>query len=447
MNDNRRFALIGLAILLGFIAYGLPLSLPPLAQIVLGIIVFAFVLWVSEAIPLHVTALLVAFLLITFGGFAADKVFAQFFDRVVVLVLGGFVLAVALHKHKLDEYLANKLLGRFGTSASMVLLGMLAVTAALSMWMANSAAAAICMPIAIVVLVKNKCIPNKSNFGKAMVIAVAYGATIGGIGTIIGSTPNVLAQKFLTENHMTFGFVEWLVRGFPFMVALLIAAWLILRFLYKPEISKVKLDHHPHPFSSAQKRVAFIFLLTVLLWITESIHGIHNSVVALVPVFLLYGLGLLDAKDFGKIDWGSLILIGGGIALGLGISDSGLANSFSGALGNALANQPLLLVFFGVAIIGILLTSFISNTAASAVLIPIITALSVVLGIDMTNLVVVAAIGVSMDFMFPMGTPPSALAYSSGYIHVSDLIKAGALLSIAGAILLAMFAFFGWPLI
>ena len=447
MSENQRYAVMGLAILLGFLTYGLPLPLPHAAQTVLAIIVLSFVLWISEAIPLHVTALLAAFLLITVGGFAADKVFAQFFDRVVVLVLGGFVLAVALSKHKLDEYLANKLLGRFGSSSSMVLLGMLAVTAGLSMWMANSAAAAICMPIALVVLAKNKCKPGHSQFGKSMVIAVAYGATIGGIGTLVGSTPNVLAQKFLAENHLSFGFVEWLIRGFPFMIALLIAAWLVLKTVFKSEIKTVELDPHPHPFTSNQKKVAVIFLLTVLLWVTESIHGVHNSVVALIPIVLFSVFNLLEPRDFQKIDWGSLMLIGGGIALGLGISDSGLATAFSSALGTALAHQPYIVVLLGVAVIGILLTSFISNTAASAVLIPIITALSVVLGVNMTNLVVVSAIGVSMDFVFPMGTPPSALAYSTGYIHVKDLIKSGVLLSIAGAILLALFAFAGWPVV
>ncbi|MFH0954585.1 MAG: DASS family sodium-coupled anion symporter [Candidatus Micrarchaeota archaeon] len=447
MDEKRRYAIMGLAILLAFVAYGLPLSLPSSAQTVLAIIVLAFVLWISEAIPLHVTALLAAFLLVTIGGFGPDKVFAQFFDKVVVLVLGGFVLAVALSKHKLDEYLANKLLGRFGSSASMVLLGMLFVSAALSMWMANSAAAAICMPIALVVLSKNKCKAGNSQFGKAMVIAVAYGATIGGIGTLIGSTPNVLAQKFLAENGLSFGFVEWLIRGFPFMIALLLAAWLVLKTVFKSEIKTVELDRHTNPFTQNQKKVAVIFLFTVLLWVTESIHGIHNSVVALIPIILFSVFNLLEPKDFQKIDWGSLILIGGGIALGLGITSSGLADSFSSALGTALANQPYFVVLLGVAIIGILLTSFISNTAASAVLIPIITALSVVLGVNMTNLVVVSAIGVSMDFIFPMGTPPSALAYGTGYIRVKDLIKSGVLLSIAGAVLLAIFAFLGWPVI
>jgi len=444
MGEKKRYAIILFSFIVFFAIYFSALPLEPQAKTVLGITALALILWISEAIPLHATAVLVAFLLVVFGNFAPEKVFAQYFDKVVVLVLGGFVLAIGLSKHKLDEFLAYKILGRVGNSPNLVLLGVIAAVAFLSMWMSNSAAAAIGMPIAIVILTQNKLKPRQSNFGKAMVIGVAYAATIGGIGTLVGSTPNVLSQKFLTEKGIQFGFMEWGVRGFPFMVAMVIVCWLVLRFVFKPEIKTLEMKKHLHPFTLEQKKVAAIFLLTVFLWVTESIHGIHNSIVALVPIVLLYVFKLIEPHDFQKAGWDSLIMIGGGIALGMAIESSGLSKLLSVFLASSFASQPYIVVLFLMGIFGVLLTSFLSNTAAAAVMIPIITAISVSLGLDMTNLVVAGAIGVSMDFMFPMGTPPSALAYSTGYIHTRDMLKSGILLSILGAILLALFGFFAW---
>ncbi len=443
-QGKHRYAIIVLALLLLGGTYFLPLPLPREAQATIAITVFAMVLWIFEVLPLYITALAVAVLLILLGGFPAEKVFAQFFDRVVVLVLGGFVIAVAMHKHKLDEYLAYKLLGKFNVSSKMLLLGMIFVTAFLSMWMSNSAAAAIAMPIALIVLAKNKMRPLKSNFGKSMVLAVAYGATIGGIGTLIGSTPNVMTQKFLTENGLQFGFLDWLIRGFPFMVVMIIICWILLFLFFIPEKKKVKMIKHPHPFTASQKKVAAILAGTIILWMTENVHGIHNSVVALIPVVLLYVLNLLDAQDFGKIDWGSLVLIGGGIALGMAIDVSGLDDVFSSGLHSALLGNSYFVILLALAGTGILMTSFLSNTAASAVLVPVITVLAATLGLNETNVVVVAAMGVSLDFIFPMGTPPSALAYATRYITIKDMMKAGLLLSILGAFVLAGIAYFTW---
>lgn len=165
---------------------------------------------------------------------------------------------------------------------------------------------------------------------------------------------------------------------------------------------------------------------------------------ALVPIILLYVFKLIEPHDFQKAGWDSLIMIGGGIALGMGIESSGLSRLLSDFLGSAFASQPYIIVLFLMGIFGILLTSFLSNTAAAAVLVPVITALSVALGLDMTNLVVAGAIGVSMDFLFPMGTPPSVLAYSTGFIHTKDMLKAGIVLSLAGAVLLALVGYFTW---
>lgn len=445
-KTHKRWIILLSAVLFFIILSLLPLGLSNQAQMTIAIIGFALVLWISEVIPLHATALAVALFLIVFGQFPAEKVFAQFFDKVVVLVFGGFVLAIAMHKHRLDEYLAHKLLGKFGVASSTVLLGVLTATAFLSMWMSNSAAAAIAMPIALFILAKNRMRPVKSQFGKSLILAVAYGATIGGIGTLIGSTPNVIAQKFLTEHALSFGFLEWGLRGFPFMVLMIFISWYILLKMFPSERRFLRMQKHVHPFTQKQIQVAAILLLTVLLWLTEGLHGFHSSVIALVPVVLLSVFNLINTKDFHKIGWDSLILIGGGIALGMAIDLSGLDDILSQLLGSSLFSQHYFIVLLIMGFIGIILTSFLSNTAASAVFIPIITALATVLNTDMTNLVVAASIGVSLDFMLPMGTPPTAMAHATGYVHVKDLLKTGLLISLAGALLMAVLAYFTWIL-
>ncbi len=424
--------------------YVAPLSLVPEAQVVLAITFFALVLWVSEAIPLHITALLVGFLLIVFVPYSPEKVFSQYFDKVVVLVLGGFSLAVGMRRHRLDEYLSHKLLGIFSASPKRLVLGVLMVTAGVSLWISNSAAAALSMPIVLVILKNNHCQRGTSSFAKAMVIASAYGATIGGMGTLIGSTPNVLAQKFLTQEGLLYGFVEWGVRAFPFTVLMLLITWIILITVFKPEHFVPRMKKHPHPFTGDQKKVALVFGLTVALWMTESIHSIPSSVVALLPLFLLSIFRLITTHDFKDMGWDSLILIGGGIALGMAIESSGLSAVLAQHLGNYWQTQPYFLVLLAIGLVGVVLTSFISNTAASAVFLPIIASLAAVLGVNATNLVTAAALGVSLDFILPMGTPPTVIAYSTRYIHTRDLVKSGILVSGAGVLLLSLMAFFTW---
>lgn len=433
------FALVGAVAL-----YAAPLSIPPAAQTVLAITFVGMVLWITEVIPLHITALLVGFLLILFVPYAPEKVFSQYFDKVVVLVLGGFALAVALRRHQLDEYLSQKLLGRFSHSPNLLVLGTLVVTAAVSLWISNSAAAALAMPLVLVILKKNQREKGKSNFAKAMVIAVAYGATIGGMGTLIGSTPNVLAQKFLTQAGENFGFVEWGMRALPFTLLMVGIAWVILITLFKPEKFIPKISPHTKPFTWEQKQVGIIFLLTVLLWVTESVHGIPNSVVALLPIFLLSMLRLITPHDFKEMGWDTLILIGGGIALGMAIETSGLSAVLAQMLGNYWQTQPYFIALLAIGAVGVAMTSFISNTAASAVFLPIIASLAGLLGANLPNLVTVAALAVSMDFILPMGTPPTAIACATNYIHPKDIMKSGIVLSIIGIILLAAVVYFTW---
>lgn len=435
--EKMKLKSILISFIVAAIIYSLPLGLQGNAQLMLFIMVFVAALWISEAAPLHATAIFAAFLMILIIGLRPADVFAQYFDPVIVLLLGGFVIAVAMSKHKLDEYLAYKILRRAGSRPRIVVLGLIATTSFISMWISNSAAAAIIMPIAVVILVKNRAVIGKSNFGKACVLAVGFGATIGGIGTIVGSTPNIIAAKFLNASGASFGFYEWFIRGFPFMLALMMVGWLVLIVLFKPEKKKVAIIDKKMKMTEDQKKVLGIFALTVVLWITESMHGVHNSVVSLVPIILFYFTNLLNTDDFAKIDWATLILVGGGLALGYGIHATGLDLVFAQLIGGTAGGQGVLMLFLLLGIFGVLLTVFISNTTAAAIYLPIVVALASSFGAGVTNTVVVAAIGVSLDFMFPFGTPPTAIAYGTRYVNTRDIAKAGITISILGVLLLA----------
>lgn len=435
------------AIIIGVIISAHVLPWGSQAQIVLAILIISMVLWFSELIPLHATALLAAFLLVIFTDLSPKEVYTPFFEPVIVLLLGGFVLARALQKHGLDEYIALKFLKKTGSDPMKFLLGMMAIAAFLSMWISNTASTAVLMPIGIVILARNGLKPLKSNFSKALVLGIAFAATVGGIGTLIGSTPNVIAAKFLNDAGIQFGFVDWMMHGMPFVVLFVPVLWFILTKIYKPEIKRLKIINYNKKLNRKQKWVLYIFAITVIMWLTSNIHGIPSNTVSLVPIILLYFTGLLNTEDFSKINWAALILIGGGLTLGLAMHTVGLDAMFALLLQNLITNQPMLTVFMIISAFAVGLTIFASNTAAAAVMIPIMIPLTMALGLDVRTVVVLAAIGTSLDFIVPVGTPPSAIAYSSGYVRVKDMVRGGVLIALVGILLISVLALSYWHLL
>ncbi len=440
--EKVHFEYIFLSFFAAVAVYVLPLGIEGKPHIMLFVMVFVALLWITEAVPLHATAIFAAFLLIMLVGLKPVDVYAQYFDPVIVLLLGGFVIAVAMNKHGLDEYIAYKIIAKAGSNPKMAVLALIGTATFISMWISNSAAAALIMPIALVILSKNRLKRGTSNFGKASVLAVGYGATIGGLGTIIGSTPNVIAAKFLHDSSISFGFYEWFYRGFPFMFLLMFIGWFVLITMYKPEKKQIVTVEKSGKMTLEQKKVLTIFAITILLWTTESLHGIQSSVVALVPIILYYFSGLLQTDDFMKIDWATLILVGGGLALGMGIHATSLDTSFASVISNFASGQNVLVLFLVLGIFGVAFTVFVSNTTAAAIYLPIVVALASSFGANITNTVIVAAIGVSLDFIFPFGTPPTAIAYGTKYVNTRDIAKAGIVISIIGVLLLAFMGMF-----
>jgi sodium-dependent dicarboxylate transporter 2/3/5 len=238
--EKTKWKMVLLSLAIGLISWFTPLGLPIRMQSVLAIMFFVGALWFTEAIPLHVTALLIPLLLTLFAAFTPRETLAPFFDPVVVLLLGGFILAVAMQKHRLDEKIAYFFINHFGHTPGRFLLGLMVVTAFLSMWMTNTATTALIIPIALVILVENKLEPLRSGYAKAVVLGIAYAATIGGMGTLVGSTPNAIAAKFLRDMGITLSFTDWMLYALPLVIILIPIAWFVLMSVYPSNKKSLK---------------------------------------------------------------------------------------------------------------------------------------------------------------------------------------------------------------
>jgi sodium-dependent dicarboxylate transporter 2/3/5 len=433
-----------LAILFALVFYFIEFPISEQAHLVMVITAFTGFLWFTEAMPLHITALFSTVLLIVVGGFSAKSAFSPYFAPTIVLFFGGFMIARAMQKHKLDQRVAHKFTSRFGTNPSYFILGLMLITAFLSFWISNTASTAIMLPIALIVVAHTKVKPLKSNFAKAAVLGIAFAATIGGIGTIVGSPPNAITVADLAHEGIEVTFVEWMYYGIPFVIVFLPIAWLILTTIYKPEIKKIKIEADHDKYTKKQLMIIGVTALTIVTWVSSFIHGISDSVVSVGAVILLYALSLLKTEDIAKIQWPALLLFGGGLSLGVAIDSSGLGTYLGAIFATLITGQSLFLLFLSVIVFAVILTLSASNTATAALLIPIIIPLAKTIGVGVKPLAMIAGMGTSLDFLVPVGTPPSAIAYSSGCITVWDMIRAGAFITVAGIVLLAFMAWLYW---
>ncbi|MCP4391930.1 MAG: DASS family sodium-coupled anion symporter, partial [Gammaproteobacteria bacterium] len=316
------------------------------------------------------------------------------------------------------------------------------VTAFLSMWMSNTASAAIMIPISIIVLKENGLFHGHSRFARGVVLAVAYAATIGGIGSLVGSPPNAIAAKFLHQSNVTLDFVEWMLKALPFVVLALLFTWLLLSLFNKPEIDRIRFTYHERKLDRSQKLIFVIFLITVTGWLTTKFTGLSAATVALVPVIGLFALGLLEVGDLAKISWPTLLLFGGGLSLGSAVNEVGIDSWLAGLVQDSISGIPLFAVLLMLVFFGIGVTMVASNTASAAILIPLMLPLADDLGLDLKSMAMLIAIGVSLDFMMPVGTPPSAIAYSTGVVNVRQMIKNGFLVNLGTGLILVLLYYF-----
>lgn len=429
-------------------------------QRVIALFVFAALMWMFEIIPNWTTSLLIIVLsLLTvsdkgvgflckpeYGTLVGYKsLMASFADPVVMLFMGGFVLAIMAEKYGLDVTLARYLLKPFGTKPKMVLLGFLVVIAVFSMFMSNTATAAMMLAFLAPVLAV---LPSddKGRIGLALAIPVA--ANLGGIGTPIGTPPNATAVKFLAEAGYEVSFVEWMVRMVPYVIVMILVAWVLLQFFFPFKSKKVVLEIPENKRELDWKAIVVwcTFVGTILLWATESLTGINSNVVALIPLGVLTCTGIFTKDDIKKINWSVLWLVAGGFALGTCLQGTGLAKVLINAIPFGSMSVVLVLVVAG--LVCYFLSNFISNSATAALLIPIL----IVVASGMADpaaashdsffafggthaMISFIAVCASIAMLFPISTPPNAIASSTGLVETKQMAKVGIIVGVIGFIL------------
>jgi sodium-dependent dicarboxylate transporter 2/3/5 len=454
----RRVRTFGL--LLGPLACGAALlSAPPAgmsseAWRVAAVAVWMAVWWLTEAIPIPATSLLPLVLFPLLGVRSIDATAAPYANPVVFLFLGGFVLAAAMTKSGLHRRLALAVIRVGGTRPAALVGSFMVATAFLSMWVSNTATVAMMLPLAVSVLALADAVqPEKrdGNFAVAMMLGLAYGANIGGLGTLIGTPPNALLAGFLKETHgVSIGFFEWMLFGVPLVVLALPAAWLLLtRVLYPVGRAPIAGGDQMierewqalGPMSPIERRVAIVTVLTAVSWIGRPVLAGHVpglsdpgiAVTAALLVFVLPASGatgprLLEWRQAEELPWGVLLLFGGGLSLASAIEATQLAEWIGSAL-EGLATLPLFAVVLVVTTLIVFLTELTSNTATAAALLPVVGALAVAIGADPFVLALPTALGASCAFMMPVGTPPNAIVYGSGRLTIPQMARAGLLLN------------------
>jgi sodium-dependent dicarboxylate transporter 2/3/5 len=428
------------------------------SQAAVMILAVVAILWFSEGISLVATSILIPVLIVITEIATPRAAFAPFFDPAVALIFGGFLIGRALSKYDLDKRLALLILSNSSGTGPGLLITVMAVTAFLSMWISNTASAAIMIPIALAVISRIRSSDTRSKYGKALVLGVAYSATIGGIASLVGSPPNPLAATYINSFLGTeFTFMSWIPFGLPVVLIMLPIIWQWLMFRFKlprdvEEMSELKeVSEREYlklgPMNTQQKLVIVVFISVVVLWLTESFHGISSAIVAVMDGLGLLILRLLDEKDVSsEINWSALMILGSGIALGNAMISTGLSAYLAFQM-TALGVLPAMLVVVVVGAIAVLLTMVASNTGAAVILIPIAIPLATGLGIDPMLLIMVIAIGVSMDFALPTGTPPSTIAYSTGEVEMNEMITTGLVMDLIAVLVLTIVVVWLWSLL
>ncbi len=424
-------------------------TLPFEPQVVTGIsiLVFVAILWLTEAIHVSITALLIPMLAVFLGVFNTQTALNNFSNSIIFLFLGGFALAAALHKQKLDQALADKVLLIARGRMSVAVFMLFGVSAGLSMWISNTATAAMMLPLVLGVMTKLDAKKNHNTF-LFVLLGIAYSASIGGIATLVGSPPNAIAAAEVGLN-----FTEWMKLGLPISLILMPIAILVLYTMTKPDLShKFELDHKPVEWTNGKMVTLAIFLLTVTLWIfSKPINTMlggfakFDTLVAIGAILLLGASRAVEWKDIEKTtDWGVLILFGGGICLSNVLKATGTSVFLAHSLTGCLEQAGVLLTILSVVAFVVFLTEFASNTASAALLVPVFATIAEALGLSPVILSALIAVAASCAFMLPVATPPNAIVFGTGHIKQKEMMRIGFVLNIACIGALTLFAWLFW---
>ena len=505
--------LVGLfgGVLLAVLVYAImPTDIEIWPRLTAATAVLMAVWWMTEAIPIPATSLipLLVFPVLVpadesgsadevVGGVEFDDVGASYGNNIIFIFMGGFMLALAMQRWNLHRRIALATLRLMGSKPAALIAGFMIATGFLSMWVSNTATAVMMLPIGISVLMlvrkilagedpaeagkdetedsqeQGKRQAIRSNFGTALMLGIAYAASIGSLGTIIGTPPNTLLAGHMNENHdMAIGFGQWMLVGVPVSIVMMIICWLLLtKLIFRPEI-----DHIPGggelireqlrklgPMSRGESRTLMVFVLAALLWVfvpigtdlfewlgwvpEETEPPIDDAGIAMLVGLLLFllpaggdakkGVRLLDWDYAVKLPWGVLLLFGGGLALSGQFGESGLSD-WLGTQVEGLAGVPVW-VLVGIAAAGVLvLTEMTSNTATAATFLPVASGVAMGTGVDPLVLAAPVALAATCAFMLPVATPPNAIAYGSGYVTLGQMVRGGLWLNVLGILVITL---------
>ena len=452
-NYIKRSVIIAIALAVGFLLYGLlPYEEPTNKG--LALLAFVAILWLTEAIHITVTALLVPVLAILLGLENTKSALQAFANPTIFLFFGGFAIATALSVQKLDKYIAHKVIAIARGNFLLAVFFLFLATALLSMGISNTATAAMIIPLAMGLL---KNIDYESNKGTYafVILGVAYSASIGGMGTLVGSPPNAIVASQL---NITFS--EWLRYGMPTVLGLmpLMIGTLYVVFRPKLNIKITSTEGVVDKLNGKQYLTILIFLITALCWIFSdlinetftSFIGIEkikdfDAVVAMIAAVFVCFFGVAEWKQIQEnTDWGVLMLFGGGLSLSVILTQSGASKALVDSVQFLIADSNYFVIGLMVATFIIFLTEFTSNTASAALLVPIFISVAENLGVNPLGLSLIIGIGASCAFMLPVATPPNAIAYGTGKVSQRDMIKAGFVLNILCIIFISVVAYYFW---
>ena len=413
----------------------------------LSILIFAAILWLTEAIHISITAILIPILAVVLGVFETKTAMSNFANPIIYLFFGGFVLAAALNQQGIDKLIAHRVLTASKGKLSLACMFLFGITALLSMWISNTATAAMMLPLALGILQQLDFKEHKKTY-LFMLLGIAYSANIGGIGTLVGSPPNAIAAA-----QVGLSFSDWLEFGL-ITVALMLPTMLIALYLFlKPDLSVIcKLSTSETKLNFQGKLTLLVFITTVCCWIfskpiSQALGGISkfDTVVALSAVVTLAGLGLVEWKKIERTtDWGVLILFGGGLTLSAILKATGTSVFLAHWVTDIFGNTHMALFTFAVIFFVVMLTEFASNTASAALLVPVFAAIAEALGLSPVMLSVLIGIAASCAFMLPVATPPNAIVYGSGFIKQSEMMRAGVIINFVSMFVLYIIAHTFW---
>ncbi len=418
--------------------------------------------WLGESIPIYATALLPLAVLPVGGARTMKETALGYAHPLIFLFIGGFMLALTLERWQLHKRFALMVLRVIGTSPARLVGGFMFVCATMSMWITNTATTLVMLPIALSVIgIYEKQFPEKKNLALCLLLGIAYASSIGGIGTIVGTVPNIFTVSFLdSELGIQISFLQWMKIGVPIVVLFVPLCWFMLTHLIYPlddeAIDDRVLDTKPEPWNPGARLTLMVFFLTAFCWMfrpllnkTELLQHLTDGGIAISAALLLFIIPssirkkefLLDWETAVRIPWGIIILLGGGISLATAISGNGVSELLASYLSGMQGVHPLIMSLAVVSFI-IFLTELTSNTATTTALIPMFAAMAAGLGIAPITIIIPATIAASCAFMLPVATPPNAIVFGSGLLRIPQMAKAGIWLNLTGIVLITLTSHF-----